>query len=534
MDPDLDTELMAKQHPSSKDTIDLPAPDPGSRDGTAILFFFLAALVWSLAVASVGWSHAISDWYGWRQTQTAITAYFMQQGSPWLDYETPILGPPWRIPHEFPLYQTLVVTLTAATGLRLEAAGRTVSLAFFYAALGAGYLLLGEVGVSRRRRLLVLAFWLVSPIYLFWSRTFMIESTALCLCLIFLVFTGRFVTRGRTADAVVAVLAGCLGAAVKPPTVVVFVGLAGLWWLLPQRQRRFHPRAAVRFLGALMIVLPLGAGWAWQRHADALKGLNPIARGITSGQLWQEYVTGAPGLRFQRATLKPLWEGAMPDSVGHPIVVAAATLGVFIARRRRALFTLASGGFLIHFAVFAPLDSVFDYYWYGMGVFLVAAIGFAAVALLECGDARRYLAWLLVVLFTVCCVHGYVTRMLPFQRLDVYTKPNWILRMARALNEATRPEDVIVGFGMDWNPEVAYYAKRRALMWPAWGDARHDSTDVVSALAHLDGYTVGALFNCPSRGAPEATLARFRDRWGLVKSPTFRARCAIYVRPPTG
>ena len=511
----------------------MPSPNGRSREDTTILLFFLAAVVWSLAAATLGWSHAISDWFGWRQTQTAITAYFMQQGGPWLDYETPILGPPWRMPHEFPLYQALVVTLTAVSGLRLEAAGRTVSLGFFYAALGAGYLLLTELGLSRRRRLLVLAFWLLSPLYLFWSRTFMIESTALCLCLTFLAFSGRFFTRGHPADAVMAVLAGCLGAAVKPPTVVVFAGLAGVWWLLAQRQRGFHLGAAVPVLGALIVVLPPGAGWAWQLHSDAIKGLNPLAGGISSGELWRDYVIGTLGLRFEPTTWRPLWEGAVPGSVGHPIVVAAAALGVVIARRRRALFTLALGGFLIHFAVFAPLDSAFAYYWYGMGVFLVAAVGFATVALLECGDARRHLAWLLVVLVTACCVQGYVTRMLPLQRQDVYTKSNWILRMARALNEATRPEDVIVGFGMDWNPEVPYYAKRRALMWPAWGDARPDSTDVVRALANLDGYAVGALFNCPNRGAPEATLARFRDRWGLVKSPTFLARCVVYIRPPT-
>jgi hypothetical protein len=509
----------------------LPAPDRGCPEDTAALLSFLAAVVWSLAVASVGWSHAISDWYGWRQTQTAITAYFMQQGGPWLDYETPILGPPWQIPHELGLYQALVVALTAASGLPLEAAGRTVSLGFFYAALGAGHLLLGELGISSRRRLLVLALWLVSPIYLFWSRTFMIESTALCLCLFFLAFSGRFVARGRPADAVIALVAGCLGAAVKPPTVVVFAGLAGVWWILAWRQRGVRTGAAARALGALLIVVPLGAGWAWQRHADGLKGLNPVAWGIASGQLWQDYVVGSSGVRSHLDTLTPLWERTIPDAVGHPVVVGAAALGILIAQRRRALFALALGGFLIHFAVFAPLDSAFDYYWYGMGVFLVAAIGLAAVALLECGDARRHLAWPLVVLAAACSVQCYRSRMLPFQRQDIYTKSNWIIRMATAVNETTRPEDVIVGFGMDWNPEVPYYAKRRALMWPRWADARPDSRDVARTLANLDGYTVGAVFNCGKRGAPEATLARFRDRWGLVQSPTFRARCTLYVRP---
>jgi hypothetical protein len=134
-----------------------------------------------------------------------------------------------------------------------------------------------------------------------------------------------------------------------------------------------------------------------------------------------------------------------------------------------------------------------------------------------------------VAVVAVTCVQGYVTRMLPIQRRDAYGKPDWFVRMAAAITEATQPDDVIVGFGMNWNPEVPYYAKRRALMWPSWGDASPDGSDVVKALANLEGYTVGALFNC-SQGTPEATIARFRDRWGLVESPTYRGRCEVYVR----
>jgi hypothetical protein len=452
----------------------------------------------------------------------------MLRGGPWLDYELPIFGPPWQVPHEFPLYQALVVTLTSVTGLPLEPAGRAVSLAFFYGALGAGHVLLGQLGIPPRRRLLVLALWLLSPLYLFWSRTFMVESTALCLCLAFLAFHGRFVEGGRTVDAVAALAAGCLGAAVKPPTIVVCAGLAGVWWLVAQR--RGPARPAVRIAGAVLVVLPPLAGWAWQWHADSLKQLNPFAAPIVSGQLLRDWVAG-PGSRFAPDVLLSLWERALPFTLGHPVVLAGATLGILVARRRRALFALATGGFLAHFVVFAPLDSTQHYYWYGPGVFLVAATGLAAVALLECGDARRHLAWPLVALVSVSCVTGYVTLMLPFQREDAYRKPDWVVRLARALAASTQPDDVIVGFGTDWNPEVPYYAGRRALVWPGWSDASPDSPDVARALASLEGQPVGALFNCP-RGAPEATVARFRERWGLVESQTFRARCRIYVRPP--
>ena len=73
----------------------------------AAVGYFVAALAWHASMASVGWTHAMSDLHGWRQAQTAITAYFIQQGGPWIAYETPVLGPPWRIPHEFPVYESV-------------------------------------------------------------------------------------------------------------------------------------------------------------------------------------------------------------------------------------------------------------------------------------------------------------------------------------------------------------------------------------------------------------------------------------------
>ena len=450
----------------------------------------------------------------------------MQQGGPWLDYQVPMLGPPWQMPHEFPLYQVLVVTLARTSGLPLEAAARSVSLAMFYGALAAAYVLLGELAVARRRRLLVLAFWLVSPLYLFWSRTFMIESTALCLCLFFLAFTGRFVSRGRPADAVIAVVAGCLGAAVKPPTVVPCAALAGAWWLHAQLRPRLALGKAVRVTGAVVIALAPFAGWAWQQHADALKQRNPFGWGISSGQLLSEWA----GLRLDPEILKPVWERAIPFIIGHPVVLAAAAIGVAVAGRRRRLFALALCGFLAHFAAFASLDCGFEYYWYGAGLYLVGAIGVAAVALLECVDWRRHLAWVLVALVAGTGVHGWATTMLPIQRLDAYRKPDWVVRLARAVSDATRPDDVVVVFGMDWNPELPYYAKRRALMWPTWGDPRPGSDDLSRALVSLEGHDVGAMLSCRDT-APPLTIDLLKERWGLVQSPTWDGRCGLYVRP---
>jgi hypothetical protein len=157
------------------------------------------------------------------------------------------------------------------------------------------------------------------------------------------------------------------------------------------------------------------------------------------------------------------------------------------------------------------------------------------VALLEAGGRRSYGAWLIVGLMALSCGYAYLNRMLPVQRHDAYRRA-WFTRLASAVAERTGPDDVIVGFGLDWNPEVPYYAKRRALMWPGWGDWRADSKDVAAALAQLEGWRVGALFNC-SNDTPENTVTLFRRRLGLddvpaLEMPTWSRwrTCVIYTR----
>ena len=58
-----------------------------------------------------------------------------------LDYITPVLGPPWSIPFEFPLYQWLAGGFHALTGYPLDQSGRLVSLVFFYLCLVPWFLL---------------------------------------------------------------------------------------------------------------------------------------------------------------------------------------------------------------------------------------------------------------------------------------------------------------------------------------------------------------------------------------------------------
>ena len=130
---------------------------------------------------------------------------WMKEAGYRLDYETPLFGPPWSIPMEFPVYQWVVATASRRVlGTPLEQTARGVGVFFLLATLPAVYGLAGFFGLTPSRRLLVASAVLASPTYLFYSRTFMIETTAVCFSAWFLYALGR------------AVRDDCLRCAVRP------------------------------------------------------------------------------------------------------------------------------------------------------------------------------------------------------------------------------------------------------------------------------------------------------------------------------
>ena len=508
---------------------------PASREANAILCLFVLAVLFNVAAASVGWFHALSDVHGWTQAESAIRVLFVLQGGPWLAYETPVFGPPWPFPHELPVYHLIVAALAWATGLPIEPAGRAVSLAFFYAALGALYLLLAELGIGRRHRLLVLTACLLSPLYVFWSRTLTVESTALFLSLAFLALAVRFLARNRWPDGLGALVTGAAAFAVKPPTLAAFAALAGLCWLVHQRRRGYRVDGRL-VLGALVPLAAVAIGWSWHGYTDTLKRLNPLGwAAYSSDAMVRDWVVGPPGQRSWPLTFEVLRERTLPDTVGHAAVVVAAALGVALAGRRRTLFTLALLVPILHYLAFTPLHLSHPYDQYATGLFVPLAAGLAAVALLERGGARRHAAWALMALVAIAGIAGWWERMLPLQRQNAYRRPAWFVRLARTLAESTAPTDVLLGFGLSASPEVPYYARRRALMWPDWADPSPDGEDVELALAALAGHRVGALFACRTT-VPGETLERFRAHMGLAATPALElaagplGRCFVFLR----
>jgi hypothetical protein len=359
------------------------------------LVFLVAALFNALRAMTTAWGAPLLGPHDFRQTQTAITAYYLMQGGPWFAYETPVLGAPWAIPFELPLYQGLAALVAGSGAMPLDQAGRFVSVLMFLACMLPAWFLLARWGFVTWQRMVILALWLCSPIYLFWSRTFMIESTALFLALTYLALAQRYLDRPGVAVAIAGVVLGALAGTVKITTWYGFVGIAMLLWLA---QRPWAPQAGGggtawrERLGMPLcfLLLPLLATMAWTRYADGIKAQNISGAWLTSGALG----TWNFGSLEQREfwPMANLLDRSLVESMGASEVVLLLLLVGLLLGRRALPALMALFVFAVSVLTFTNLHQVHNYYQYAVSLFLLFAAGVVIVRGLEKGGVARWLA----------------------------------------------------------------------------------------------------------------------------------------------
>jgi hypothetical protein len=490
---------------------------------TAAKVMFIASIVYVVAVASVGWNGMLSTLYAFRQTQTAITVSYLLKGGPWLAYETPVLGPPWSIPFEFPLYQWLVA-LVAKSGLfAVDQAGRFVSEFFFLASLYPLFKILSYLKLSRRQRYLVLAICCISPQYLFWSRTFMIESTALSLSIYFLWLVFLCCERlaanriNWLAVAGTAVL-GSLAGLVKVTTFFAF--LAGACMVIAvyafkKYREEGYCKKRIFPLGILLfsaVVVPFLAVLSWTSYADSLKMLNPMAAWLTSGGL-RAWNFGTFEQKFSLKTWDMFYTRTLSDLVGNSLLAAACVAALLFCRKERVKVAIASLGlFLLALLSFTNLHYIHSYYSYANGIFFLVAVGIIVTDLLECRNIfKRAVGATLFCLIIFFSGQQFYSGLWPLQNQNFDFSP-----ITSAVDTHSHEDDVFIVFGNDWSSEIPYYIKRRAIMMKR-PDLTHPS--LVAMKENLKGYRIGGLifytrtgFNADSEAFIKGAI-RF---WGIA------------------
>lgn len=424
------------------------------------------AVVFNLVQLALSWDKPILGEHAFRQTQTAISAYWIAKGGAWLAYPTPVLGAPWSMPFEFPLYQWLVAgAANLLPGITLDQAGRLISELFFLACLWPAWRIATSYRNGRSMFRVCAIVAMLSPFYVFWSRSFMMESTVLFFSLWFLAALNDFLQRPNAYGFLEMTLTGSLAACIKITTFVGFAYAGALivcGALLVAGWRSWTPkRLLTPLLTAVAVVVSMVALLAWLHFSDDLKRMNWYGESLVSSAagMWAWNF----GTLAQRESWK-IWHVALVrapnDALGGWIIfLLVALYALFrLAWRQKMVFLSLVLLYLSVFFTFTNLHIIHNYYQYANSIFLLASIGYV----LHAGMEKDRL--LIFALLGVVCLAELTGFYRYFYRDMVEPNRQEQMLLATFVRNNVPNDKMLVTFGLGWSSEVPYYAERRALM----------------------------------------------------------------------
>lgn len=455
-----------------------------------------------------------------RQTQTAYTArLFHEDGIDLLHPRLPILGPPWEVPFEFPLFQAAAAVLMDV-GVPDDTALRLTGLVTFIFAAGLLWMLVnGQAGWLAATA--ALAVFLFSPLGIAWSRAALIEYSALAASLAFAVAGLRWRTAGSVRWFGAAIAFGCLAALVKITTAAFWLAPFALLAVVRDDKRESRRSWA----GAWTLsVVPLIGGLVWTRHADAVKAASDATAWLTSANL-ATWNFGTIAQRLDPGSWGSIYTSVvvLAGAIALPFLVYPAFRFALANRQLRfwAWITLTAIGPIL---VFFNLYVVHDYYSIAVSGSIAALVGLGVAGLPLIG---RWLRGLLLAGATLAWIAAVGLQSSYWLRIyDPTADPEGVLPLAAQIDRETTPGQPVAIVDRDWTPSILYYAHR----W-GWMISGHESVPPDLQALAAQGW---AIYSCPWYATscvrldasalrvpvPAATFGPVTSRTGLLASGT--------------
>ena len=414
----------------------------------------------------------------------------------------------------------------------LDQIGRTVSFGFFLATLGPVAVICRELRLGRRVFFVFASLYLLSPQYLFWGRTFMIESAATFFCVAAIASALPLFARVpiRFWRYIVILALASLAMTLKVTSGLPVLGVIGtvlaILALFSWRESD-AVRARTFLLRGVLLALPIAVSLVWTHFTDVIKMQNEVGRLLTAAAL-PDWTMGTLRQRFSRVFLSEvLWHRAF--TVNAAGVLGIAVIGFFLvdearaARRSIALCLLAL--FLLPLLVFTNLHIVHTYYQTANVIYLLFLLALALVFLAEHTSPRLFtLAFVLVLASHIGQFHREHWRV-AHRRITV--ENNLVLATAQVLREQSPPGKPILIYGLDWSSELPYYAQRKALAVPDWY-AKYEEP-LTMPERYFGRTSVGALVICAStKQLAEHAIQRLLTSLGPFREVS-ASPCRIFV-----
>lgn len=455
-----------------------------------------------------------------REWQTAITAWWMKADHLGVfDAVTPLMGPPWRIPMEFPLFQWLAAHATTPW-LSLEDTGRALSLVFFLVTIWVLRSMALDLDLDRPVADGLTLIVASSPLFLLYAFSFTIESLALLLALTHLWLFIKWLRRPSLVLLIASISVGGLAALTKVTTWTVAAAavlVIGFWSILAAR--RIGRSIGDVIIGLVLVVgIPLAVGAWWTHWSDTVKSANALTAGLTSGAL-QQWNFGTLGQRLNPAAWGryALRSTVMVFGPVGTLAFIPAVVLFFKYRRSRPpvpVWNASLAAVAVGPLVFTNLHFVHDYYALATGAF-------AGILLAGALFGRRFRPWVAAL---IVVTNLGMTGMLIAAKQANYADP---LTDGLAAALENLPEDqtlIVVGSYLD--ARLPYRTGRKALQTRVLDP---DDPAFLSVLDSMGDQQVGAIV---TRSAADDRVARRAvARLGLNRRFDPAAGVTIWTSP---
>lgn len=469
------------------------------------LYLFLFSTVTFFTVNIIGLSEPVFSIHSFRQSQTALTSYYLIENGFSFNYETPVVGFPWSIPFEFPLYQWIVSIISSIFNFNLLATGRFVSSLLGFMCVVPIYKSLFSLGISRKYFFYISSLFLTSPLYLYWSGTFMIESTALFFTLYFFYYSIKiFNCNYQFKNFFVGGLFLTLALLQKVTTVLPVLVLVCIYYFFNFNLYTLIVKKKFIILFFLLFILPVLILICWVNFTDSVKELNPIGLSLTSKAL-HGWNWGDINIRFS----KLLWIDTVfkrniisNSPLGYIGLLASLLCFSFSKYHTKKIIISLIFLFIFPFVLFPKLHQIHNYYQYANFVFYILLLSTSIIYLTEFVIIKLLnkslnLNIILAIVFT-CLVSINFSKFYfggygkdRFAEKDISHNRTYLV--SEFIKKNTPRHLPIIVYGFDWSSDIAFHSERKSLTLP-WG--RWDIEAIEKSDKFLPNMKVSAIVNC--------------------------------------
>ena len=436
--------------------------------------------------------------HGFRQTHNALVSYYFIQNGFSFAYEIPNWGEPWSVPHEFPIYQWIVAQFSTVFDMPLTFTGRLVSLIYGLLVAIPVFNILKILKINQEAIYICFILIFSAPVFIYWSGTFMIETSALFYSICFIYYAIKIILGNR--DSLSLILLGfflTLALLQKITTAfpaLVVVSIIFLIYLL--KDKRFIKEYKFTIKLAISFFIPCIIFLAWFLFSDEVKKLNPTMNILTFENSINWYF-GPLQLRISDSLwLSNVFERNIIPSSG--IFIGFISFLFFLIKNKNTklknIILVSLAFFLVPFLIHTKVHNVHKYYQVANFIYWSIIYGVSIHFFL-----REYLKvntkkiLLLIFILFISNYAFYLHKYFFHIKSQIQEHNNRTLLLGEYIQSTTDSDAPIIIFGYNGSSVLTFYSQRKAL------SVRNDS-EVIKVLNNIDKYLTkapSAFILCP-------------------------------------